>query len=88
MFAWEATGHGTDIHPQAEPTQLTMLHKEFKDKKEDFKTDLQQSILEKYGGEEHLDALPKELLLSQTVCAHVHVHVDICIIAKTTMNLI
>ncbi len=67
MFAWEATGHGTNIHPQAEPTQLTMLHDEFKTKKEDFKGDLQQSILQKYGGEEHLDALPKELLLAQTV---------------------
>ena len=69
VFAWEATGHGTDIHPQAEPTQLTMMHHEFRKKKEDFKTDLQQSILDKYGGEEHLDAPPKELLLAQTVSA-------------------
>ena len=68
VFAWEATDHGTDIHPQAEPTQLTMMHKEFQNKKEDFKGDLQQSILDKYGGEEHLDAPPKELLLAQTVC--------------------
>ena len=35
-------------------------------KKEDFQTDQKQSVLERYGGEEHLDAPPKELLLAQT----------------------
>lgn len=35
-------------------------------KKDAFKTDQQKSILEQYGGEEHLDAPPKELLLAQT----------------------
>ena len=66
MFAWEAYEHGTDIHPLADPTKLEMMHKEFKVKKEDFKSEQQQSVLEKYGGEEHLDAPPKELLLAQT----------------------
>ena len=35
-------------------------------KKDDFQTDQKQSVLERYGGEEHLDAPPKELLLAQT----------------------
>jgi len=43
------------------------MHKQFKEKKKNFKSDQQQSILEKYGGEEHLDAPPKELLMAQTV---------------------
>ena len=43
-----------------------MMHKEFKVKKEDFKSEQQLSVLERYGGEEHLDAPPKELLLAQT----------------------
>ena len=67
VFAWEAYEHGTDIHPVAEPTALSMMHQEFLEKKDNFKTDLQQSILDKYGGEEHLEAPPKELLLAQTV---------------------
>lgn len=66
MFAWEAVEHETDIHPQAEPTQLTLMHREFQNKKDGFKKDLQQSILDKYGGEEHLEIPAKELLLAQT----------------------
>ena len=67
VFAWEAHEHGTEIHPQAEPTQLTLLHKEFEKKKNSFKSDVQKSIIDKYGGEEHLQVPPKELLLAQTV---------------------
>ena len=67
VFAWEAYEHGTDIHPLADPTKLELTHQEFRVKKEDFKGEQQQSVLEKYGGEEHLDAPPKELLLAQTV---------------------
>ena len=67
MFAWDSYEHGSDIHPLADPTKLELMHSEFKKKKEDFKGDQQQSILEKYGGEEHLDAPPKALLLAQTV---------------------
>ena len=67
MFAWESYEHGSDIHPLADPTKLELMHSEFKNKKESFKGEQQQSILEKYGGEEHLDAPPKALLLAQTV---------------------
>ncbi|XP_066505388.1 pre-mRNA-splicing factor SLU7 [Hoplias malabaricus] len=66
LFAWEAYERGSDVHLQADPTKLELLHQSFKVKKEDFKKDQKQSILEKYGGEEHLDAPPRELLLAQT----------------------
>ena len=66
VFAWEAYEHGNDIHPLADPTKLEIMHKEFKVKKDDFQTDQKQSVLERYGGEEHLDTPPKELLLAQT----------------------
>lgn len=67
VFAWESYEHGSDIHPLADPTKLELMHSEFKKKKQNFKGEQQQSILEKYGGEEHLDAPPKALLLAQTV---------------------
>jgi pre-mRNA-processing factor SLU7 len=66
VFAWEASEHGTDIHPNVDPTKLELMYKEFRSKKKNFKNEQQQSILEKYGGEEHLDAPPKEMLLAQT----------------------
>ena len=94
VFAWEAYEHGTDVHTLADPTKLELMHKQFKEKKKNFKSDQQQSILEKvdhclltsyvtmvmlsqYGGAEHLDVPPKELLLAQTVrcCHHIIVNV-------------
>ena len=49
VFAWEASEHGTDIHPNVDPTKLELMYKEFQDKKKNFKSDQQQSILEKVG---------------------------------------
>ncbi|KAM6924295.1 pre-mRNA-splicing factor SLU7 [Xenentodon cancila] len=66
LFAWEAYERGTEVHLQADPTKLEVLHRSFKVKKEDFKEKQRESILEKYGGQEHLDAPPRELLLAQT----------------------
>ena len=67
VFAWEAYERGTDIHLQADPTKLELLHKEFERRKGDFKQSAKDSILEKYGGQEHLNVPPKQLLLAQTV---------------------
>lgn len=39
---------------------------EFEKKKTEFKTDVNKSILDKYGGAEHLDAPPRELIFAQT----------------------
>ncbi|XP_048746628.1 pre-mRNA-splicing factor SLU7-like [Ostrea edulis] len=66
VFAWEAYEHGTDVHLQADPTKLELLSKEVRKRKEDFKSSAKDSILDKYGGEEHLQAPPKQLLLAQT----------------------
>ncbi|XP_063250895.1 LOW QUALITY PROTEIN: pre-mRNA-splicing factor SLU7-like [Prinia subflava] len=66
LFAWEACDKGFEVHLQADPTKLELLYKSFKVKKEDFKAQQKEKILEKYGGQEHLDAPPAELLLVQT----------------------
>nr|CAG8495316.1 4034_t:CDS:2 [Entrophospora candida] len=57
---------GTDVHLQANPTQGELLYHEFLQKKEKLKDSSKESILAKYGGEEHLDTPPKELLLAQS----------------------
>ncbi|MGH0124690.1 UNVERIFIED_CONTAM: hypothetical protein FKN15_033342 [Acipenser sinensis] len=66
LFAWEAYEKGSEVHLQADPTKLELLHQSFKVKKEEFKKEQKGSILERYGGEEHLDVPPQELLLAQT----------------------
>lgn len=66
LFAWEAYEKGVDVHLLAEPTKLEMLQKEYEKKKDQFKSQAQGSVLERYGGGEHLEAPPKSLLLAQT----------------------
>ncbi|KAJ8957250.1 hypothetical protein NQ318_007814 [Aromia moschata] len=66
LFAWEAYEKGVDVHLLAEPTKLELLQKEYEKKKDQFKTKVQSSVLDCYGGEEHLHAPPKSLLLAQT----------------------
>ena len=66
VFAWEAYDKGCEVHLQADPTKLELLYESFKVKKEDFKEQQKESILEKYGRQEHLDAPPAKLLLAQT----------------------
>jgi pre-mRNA-processing factor SLU7 len=66
LFAWEAYEKGGDIHPQANATQAEMMQKKVKEKKKALKQQQSQSILDKYGGANHLQAPPQELLLAQT----------------------
>eukprot|EP00042_Codosiga_hollandica_P053058 m.684956 g.684956 ORF g.684956 m.684956 type:complete len:208 (-) comp58616_c0_seq1:185-808(-) len=66
LFAWEAHARGNDVNVLTDPTKLELMHKEFKVKKEEFKATVRDSVLEKYGGAEHLDGPPKELLLAQS----------------------
>jgi pre-mRNA-processing factor SLU7 len=66
MFAWETNEKGVDTHQQAEPTKLELLHKEFKNRYEEYAKNIKASVLEKYGGAEHLQELPRELIFSQT----------------------
>ena len=49
MFAWEAYEKGADVHLQADPTKLELLHREYKVKKGDFEEDKKQSVLDKVG---------------------------------------
>ncbi|XP_055710320.1 pre-mRNA-splicing factor Slu7 [Phlebotomus papatasi] len=66
LFAWEAYGKGVDVHILAEPTKLELLQNEYDKKKDQFKSQVKDTILDKYGGEEHLQVPPKALLLAQT----------------------
>ncbi|KAK7071097.1 mRNA splicing protein, partial [Halocaridina rubra] len=66
LFAWDAYEKGVDVSLQAEPTKLELLQKQFINKKEEFKKKVSDDLLEKYGGKEHLDVPPTELLLAQT----------------------
>jgi pre-mRNA-processing factor SLU7 len=66
MFAWEASDKGVEIHQQADPTKLEILHKEFKNRYEEYAKNVKQTVLEKYGGDEYLQAPPKELIFAQT----------------------
>lgn len=66
LFAWQSAARGNDVHMNANPTQGELLHKEFLDKKEQLKDTNKVSILAKYGGEQHLEKVPKELLTGQT----------------------
>ncbi|XP_071746393.1 pre-mRNA-splicing factor SLU7 [Lepeophtheirus salmonis] len=66
LFAWEAERKGLDVHALAEPTKLETLRMEYTTKKEDFKDEAKKSIMEKYGGADHLNVPPRELIFSQT----------------------
>jgi len=66
VFSWEASNQGIDTSLQANPTQLELLSREYGTKKDIHKDAEKDSILEKYGGKEHLEAPPKALLLAQT----------------------
>merc|ERR1712137_1468868 len=65
-FAIEANEKGQPVHMQAAPSQSELVRREFTKKKEILTKQQQQKILERYGGEEHLKAPSKSLLLGQT----------------------
>ncbi|EIW66761.1 hypothetical protein TREMEDRAFT_34550, partial [Tremella mesenterica DSM 1558] len=66
LFAWQSEARGSTIHAQGNPTAGELLMKEFNQKKEVLKNTSKTSILAKYGGEEHLERLPKELLTGES----------------------
>jgi pre-mRNA-processing factor SLU7 len=67
IFAWDASEKGVEVHTQADPTKLELLHREYKQRYEEAAKNIKEAVLEKYGGAEHIDnALPKELIFSQT----------------------
>ncbi|POW07267.1 hypothetical protein PSHT_10010 [Puccinia striiformis] len=66
LFAWQSEQRGNDVHINANPTQGELLHQEFLKKKDKLKETSKVGILERYGGEEHLERVPIELLSGQT----------------------
>jgi pre-mRNA-processing factor SLU7 len=65
-YAWEAYEKGLDLHIQGAPSEAEFLFEHFKVSKEAMKQKAKDHTLSRYGGEEHLDSLPKALLFSQT----------------------
>ena len=63
IFAWEAAEKGVSIHTQADPTKLELLNKEFHEKKNQFVRTVQEQLIDRYGGEEHLNSIPRELVV-------------------------
>ena len=66
LFAWDSTDKGNELHLQSEPSKAEMMFKQHQANKEQVKDVKKESVLSRYGGEAHLQALPKELLLAQT----------------------
>ncbi|KAM7474375.1 hypothetical protein LguiB_021618 [Lonicera macranthoides] len=66
MHAWEAFQKGNDVHMQADPSQAELLYKNFEVNKEKLKSQVKETIMEKYGNAATDDALPAELLLGQS----------------------
>jgi len=66
LFSWQSEARGNDIHLQANPTVNELQHREYQQKKEKLNQQMKGSILERYGGSEHFDSVPKELLTGQS----------------------
>lgn len=66
LFAWQAEQRGNIVHANSNPTQAMLIYKDYLERKEQLKDTSKTSILDKYGGEEHLQSIPKELLSGQS----------------------
>ena len=67
MFAWQAEQRsGTLLHMQANPTDHELQFRQAQQRKEQEAKETKSSILERYGGAEHLDSIPAELRTGQT----------------------
>ncbi|XP_047341276.1 pre-mRNA-splicing factor SLU7 [Impatiens glandulifera] len=66
IHAWEAFDKGHDVHMQAAPSQAELLFKNYKINKEKLKSQVKETIMEKYGNAASEESLPRELLLGQS----------------------
>lgn len=66
IHAWEAFDKGHDVHMQAAPSQAELLYKNFKVNKEKLKSEVKETVMEKYGNAATEEQLPRELLLGQS----------------------
>ncbi|KAJ3371064.1 mRNA splicing protein [Kappamyces sp. JEL0680] len=68
-FAWEKTSANEQdrlLSLQSNPTKAEMLYKSFQEGGSKPISQKQDSILSKYGGQEHLETLPQELIIGQS----------------------
>ena len=66
LFAWDAHEKGVDVHLLAEPTKLEMLKQAYDTKRTELKDKVRNTVINRYGGEEHLQTPDPSLLLAQT----------------------
>ncbi|XP_057475093.1 pre-mRNA-splicing factor SLU7-like [Actinidia eriantha] len=66
IHAWEAFDKGHDVHMQAAPSQAELLYKNYRINKEKLKSQVKESIMDKYGNAADEEQLPRELLLGQS----------------------
>lgn len=64
LFAWDAYKHGEKIHDFAQPTQALKMFNVYKDRSKNLKEAQATELVEKYGGQEHMNA-PAELIYAQ-----------------------
>lgn len=64
LFAWDSYKVGQTIHDTAQPTQALKMYEVYKNRSEDLKKTQQQELVDKYGGQDHMNA-PQELLFAQ-----------------------
>nr|XP_043639141.1 pre-mRNA-splicing factor SLU7-like [Erigeron canadensis]XP_043639146.1 pre-mRNA-splicing factor SLU7-like [Erigeron canadensis] len=66
IHVWEAFEKGNDVHMQAAPSQAELLYQNFKVNIEKLKSQVKETIVEKYGNAAAEEPLPRELLLGQS----------------------
>jgi len=66
LYELEAASKGQSIHLNADPTSIELMNKIYREKKEKLQSSKVNKVLEKYGGAEHLEKPPEELLFAQT----------------------
>ena len=67
MYVWEANEKGNDeVHMQTNPSQAELMYKQYQEKKKELKSQKAHDVFSKYGGNEHMNTIPKELLYSQS----------------------
>ncbi|KAI8911102.1 pre-mRNA-splicing factor SLU7 [Gorgonomyces haynaldii] len=66
QFAWDIGSMGPNAGLQTNPTIAEKMYREAIEQKKSEKQKIKDTILAKYGGQEHLEAPPVELLMAQT----------------------
>ena len=66
MFVWDANRKGVDLHFYADPTRVYLMKDHVKKQKEVIKQKHKSVVLDRYGGEEHLQRPDNELMYGQT----------------------